>query len=94
MKKFVFVLLCPFFIGLQSVSASEEIQVSSTEMTQQQTQELGVAHWRGARCGKRSDHKCWGRRVYDSCEKDSSHGYYGRCDNYGQRTPDVVCICR
>lgn len=88
MKKFILILIiCPFFAGAQNTNYSTDVQ--------SQNQELEAARWRRqVRCGPHSDYKCMGRRVYDSCEKDSSHGYYGRCDNYGQRTPDVVCFCR
>lgn len=104
MKKLVlFALLLPLFARAQAPETSEDIYQNPTE--QQSTFEESETtdttnvdtlrrRWRSVRCGPHSDHKCAGLRVNETCDRDNSHGIYGKCYNYGQRSPHVVCGCR
>jgi hypothetical protein len=90
MKKMIFVLiLFPLFASAQEgMDFSDQLGINPPDVQEQ------VLRSRMARCGRHSDIKCFGLRVYDTCDRDQSHGIYGRCYNYGQRGPEVVCGCR
>lgn len=102
MKKFILTaLLIPFFAGAQDSlrmpeaydgivtpsAAKKAVDIQGTDLQV-------FRRWRSVRCGRHSDFECRDNRVFDSCEKDSSHGYYGKCYNIAQRGPEVVCTCR
>lgn len=49
---------------------------------------------KNARCGRHSDFKCSQHRVFETCERDNSHGIYGSCRDIGERDGEVICSCR
>lgn len=100
-KLLIIFLMLPLFAKAEALTAIDESYQTPSDLqsiydTKDKEAETLFRYRRSrmARCGPHSDYKCSGRRVYDSCDRDNSHGIYGRCYNYGQRSPDVVCGCR
>jgi hypothetical protein len=88
MKRIIFaVILFPLFVGAQTSWNTEQ---NSSLMTESDDAEVS----RGARCGSHSDFKCDQLRVFDTCDRDNSHGIYGHCRDIGQRDGEVICSCR
>ena len=100
MKKFFFAaILFPLFAGAQtSWTTQAEPAYSSDNAAIEQTMtpfETEIAMTgRTAQCGRHSDSACSSRRVFDSCERDASHGIYGQCRDIGERSGEVICSCR
>lgn len=99
MKKWIFIaILLPLFAGAQTPWNAEQDSRYSSEatMTEQLASDVDMSAdvSRNARCGRHSDYKCQGLRVFETCDYDNSHGIYGSCRDIGERNGEVICSCR
>ncbi len=109
MKKIFFAaILFPLFVNAQPTYNTD--QDSGATITEDQTtdsemsadvgvegntdMEIAGHRRKTARCGRHSDFKCAQLRVFDTCERDNSHGIYGSCRDIGKRDSEVICSCR
>ena len=101
MKKIIFALiLLPFFASAapdyqESANTEAGVYQSQSELPQALPNSEVEMMGRGSkvRCGSRSDFKCQGKYVYETCERDASHGIYGSCRNVGSSGSDAICTC-
>lgn len=95
MKKIIFALvLLPLFASAQDYNETQEgVYQSQPEQQQVLTDSDAEAMGRGrrVRCGEKSEYKCQGLYVYDTCERDNSHGIYGSCRSAS--FSEDVCRC-
>ena len=99
MKKMIFLaILFPLFAGAQT---SWDTELDSDLYTGEQittASEMSVdvagRRHKTPRCGRHSDFKCSQHRVFETCERDNSHGIYGSCRDIGQRDGEIICSCR
>jgi hypothetical protein len=102
MKKLIFaVILFPLFAGAQTSwnagedsANSSEYSAESTTVEQLTTDSNSADLSRSPRCGRHSDFKCDQHRVFETCDRDNSHGIYGSCRDIGERDGEVICSCR
>jgi|GEM_PF-5901097 hypothetical protein len=96
MKKIIFaLLLLPLFSFAQDFNDDTVEGVYQSQPEQQQIftdsdmETMGRGH--KVRCGEKSDYKCQGKYVYETCERDASHGIYGSCRSAS--FSEDVCRC-
>jgi len=108
MKKMILaVILFPLFAGAQtswiaeqnSGYSAEQLTTDSdmsAELSTESNTDMEIAGHghKKVRCGSHSDFKCADLRVFDTCDRDNSHGIYGSCRDIGQRDGEVICSCR
>ena len=101
MKKIILALiLLPFFASAtpdyqESENTQDGVYQSQSELPQalpnSEVEMMGRGH--RVRCGSRSDNKCVGKFVFDTCERDPSHGIYGSCRDIGRNGSEAICTC-
>lgn len=78
---------------VEQLTSDSEMSVDLSSETSTDMEIAGRGH-KTERCGRYSDFKCSERRVFETCERDNSHGIYGSCRDIGKRGGEVICSCR